>query len=99
MKGIVFSMDAAAAIAILMIVAATAVTLMENNSQSDRELYLYRLARDVYEVRLSNPSASLPSWLLTDCASASQIGSENAIQYDTAGKVKVVTTKVCISGT
>ena len=98
MKGMVFSMDSAMAIAILMIVATTTVTLMENNSQSDKELQLYRLARDAYEVKYYSSSATLPSWLSTTCVSAAQIGSEAAVQYDTAGKVKEVTTKVCING-
>lgn len=96
MRGIVFSIDSAMAIAVLMIVAATTVTLMENNSQSDRESYLYRLARDTYEVKYYNPSASLPSWLSTDCTTASQIGSESAIQYNGAGTVKQVTTEACL---
>jgi hypothetical protein len=98
MRGIVFTADSAMAVAVLMIVAATTVTLMELSSQPDQELQLYRLARDVYEVKYYDSTATLPSWISTNCDSAEQVGSERSIRYDGGGNVREVITKVCLNG-
>lgn len=98
-KGIVFTTDAVVGILIMLMFMVTTITLLEIQSQTNSTLYLSRLARDVYEVRYYDSSASLPSWLLEGnaCDNSKEIGSERAVVYAGGGQLTTTTIKVCLN--
>ncbi|MEM0372342.1 MAG: hypothetical protein QXO69_00650 [archaeon] len=83
-RGVFFSMDAAAALLVSMVFAASIVVVMSaSNQPSEDAVSLTRLARDVYEIKNINPSAVIPG-VRTDCAGENNVAAENALKYDAA---------------
>jgi hypothetical protein len=107
-RGFVFSLDAVFALYVAMLAVTSFVILLEVHGQSgvsQTNVEMFRLARDVYEVRQYNPAATLPSWLSESCSSAAYVGSVNAVYYKsisgnvgTYAGIDVKNQKVCVVG-
>jgi len=107
-KGVVFTMDAAFALYISLLVMGTMMVLLEaDTNYSDDPLALSRLAKDLYEVRKYDLTLNLPSFIKKGSAcdgktliAAVQNVTYRDIQYDdyswtTKSSVSITTDKVC----
>ena len=97
LKGVFFTMDAAVAVLITLLVIASIVSVLMIANQPDESVSLSRLSRDIYEIKRVNPSASV-NWIKqgVQCNSADDIGVEEAIYYNTAsGSVEKYKVLVC----
>ena len=95
-KGVFFTMDAAFALYISLLVMSTLMIILEaSTNYSNDPTVLMRLAQDVYEVKSYDPAARLPSFIKTDidCNSAEDIGSVQKFVYSDIGVDDSWTTK------
>lgn len=84
LKGVFFSMDAALALLVTMVVLAGVISVIAVVDQpQDNSLIMSRLARDVYEIKNANPSINV-NWIRTSCAGENNIAVESALVYDSS---------------
>ena len=112
-KGFVFTMDAAYAFYLVLVLMAASLAVFEYSAQSSEEtLRLARLARDAYDIgyynsRYAMPN-NIPSWLKWQagaCNNANVVGAHSGVVYNAnqvpavAGdELQVFTAVVCIDG-
>ena len=111
--GFVFTMDAAYAFYLVLVLMAASLAVFEYSAQSSEEtLRLARLARDVYDIgyynsRFAMPN-SIPAWLKWQagaCNNANVVGAHSGIVYNSnqaqgviGDELQVFTAVVCIDG-
>lgn len=103
-EGFVFSMDAFYAIFIITLTSLTLISLINTSRQTQQDpLYLYRLARDYYEVKVAGVSDSdikevLPAKISvgSDCDDAEEIASVKMIEYDNNGTLRWGSARACL---
>lgn len=99
-RGVVFSMDTAYAVFIILLASATIVALLNSSQQkTTSSLYLSRAARDIQDTNQSLNGGLTGSDVghvkVNDCENADQVGTHRAVVYDGGGSLKVVKTEVC----
>ncbi len=99
-KGVVFSMDTAYAIFIILLASATVITLLNTSTQTNHQsLYLSRIARDIHDTNMSldgELNTSKVNWIkINNCSEENQVGTHRAVVYNGTGDLKTTTTEVC----
>jgi len=97
-KAIFISIDAMIALLVVILLISTLSVLTKKYDNND--LVLYRTARDYYEVKRVNFSATLPNGFEqgTNCDSKSDVVIEKAFEYNkTTNSLQGVIVKVCYS--
>lgn len=99
-KGVVFSMDAAYAIFIILLASATIITLLNTSNQTNQQsLYLSRIARDIHDTNMSlngEINTSKVNWIkVNNCSQSDLVGTHRAVAYNGSGDLKTVKTEVC----
>ena len=97
-KGIFFSMDAAMAVILALMVVAVMISTMEVSklNSNDDVLVYSRIARDVYEIQYQDDSAIIPVWINQNCDDAGLVAVEKAYFYNrTSDQLEEVLVKVC----
>jgi hypothetical protein len=101
-KGIVFTMDAAYAFYIALLVMSTTMVIPEaGTNYSDDPLALTRLTKDIYEVRKYNQELTLPTFIKNGsaCDGKPLIASVQSFAYDEIQYDSSWTTKSGVSKT
>ena len=82
LKGVFFTMDAAAGLLITLIFVSTAVSMLAlSDHSSENAVYMTRLARDAYD---ANRTGIIPSWINMMCQNATEKYNITAIEYDSS---------------
>ena len=80
MKGVFFTMDAAAALLIILVTTATVFSVLSVSGQSSEGmLSLYRESRDAYEI---SRTSAIPATINTTCDNATLSASSINLYYD-----------------
>ena len=87
-KGIVYSLDAAFAVYLVLLSVLTFTVLFEySNQDTFNELETSRLARDVYNIQQYSPGVKLPDEIKFGdrCSKSLVVGSAFVLKYDLSG--------------
>ena len=98
-KAFFLTMDAVAALLVVLLIISASITLIEMTKQKTM-VELERQARDIYEFNYwankFSTTPEQPDWIKTNCQTATNIAVINSYQYDSLTKaIKKVTTSVC----